>query len=92
MTKLRCQCGWEGDTQELALKKSSGVVVPGEMVETLFDTHCPCCDTSSSECCENVPLCAVCEEVYVDTEGDDCGACVDKELDKALVFDDALGG
>lgn len=86
--KMRCECGWEGDDGEL---RSITVFEQTEAEPAEYENLCPCCDRPFDEL-EEVPLCATCEDVYVQEDGDKCGVCVETEMEEALTMNDAPGG
>jgi hypothetical protein len=87
--KLRCPCGWEGDS---SLLESVCVFRQTQEEPAEYESKCPACDRPFDEL-EEVPLCVSCEDVYVQEEGDKCGICVETEMEEALGFgSDAPGG
>lgn len=81
--KVRCECGWEGEEEEL---------LPPHPEELPESRRCPCCDGAEEDVIELVPACEDCDKEYVEHEGDQCGPCQDAEMASLLVFNDAVGG
>ena len=87
--RMRCNCGWEGESEEL---ESVQVFAGNREEPPEYESKCPCCDVPFDEL-EYVPLCKECEDVYVQTDEDICGGCLEAKMEEALGFGtDALGG
>jgi len=77
--KMRCECGWEGVSDEL---RTICVFQQTQEEPAEHENLCPCCDRPYDEL-EEVPLCAQCEDIYVQEEGDTCGGCVAANIEEA---------
>jgi len=73
--RMRCECGWEGTQDGM----ESVCVFTGSREEPPeYECTCPACNRPYDEV-EEVPLCATCQDMYVQEDGDRCGGCLEVE-------------
>lgn len=78
-TRRRCPCGWEGWESHM---ERTQVFLGTREEPPEWETVCPECNRPWDET-EEVPLCAVCSDVYVQEEDDTCGACLGDRAEEA---------